>query len=243
MEKKIIIVAGGTGGIGSGIVRGLVNDTTKIYFTYNSGAEAAEAMSKEYGPEKIEGLKCDVTNYAEVTAVVESIADKEEGKIDALVNAFGITKDKPFIFMEPAEWHDVVNVNLHGVFNVTRRVAFYMAKKKSGSILNLSSVSGIYGLAGQTNYSATKAAIIGFSRALARELSPRGIRVNTIAPGFIRTPMVDKLPQQYIDEMKKKILLGRIGEVEDLIGLVQFLMSEKSSYITNQVFVVDGGMF
>jgi 3-oxoacyl-[acyl-carrier protein] reductase len=164
------------------------------------------------------------------------------GKIDVLINAFGVTHDRSLAFMSDEEWNSVISINLNGLYYFTRAAIIGMIKRRSGSIINFSSVSGISGMPGQTNYAASKAAIIGFSKSLAKEVSPRGVRVNVIAPGFIETAMTDGLLPEYVEKMRKNIPLGRIGKVEDLLGIARLLASDESSYITGQVFVVDGGM-
>jgi 3-oxoacyl-[acyl-carrier protein] reductase len=243
MEKKIIFIAGGSGGIGSGLLRGLVSTQNKIYFTYNANSEKANEIENEYGPEMVKGYKCDVKEMSQVREVVERVLQQENDRIDVLINAFGITRDKPFVMMQDEDWHQVIDINLNGVYNTTRSIIFSMMKRKSGNIINLSSVSGLHGLPGQTNYSATKAAIIGFSKSLAKEVAQKGIRVNVLAPGFIESSMTAALPEKYLEAMVKNIPLGRIGNVNDLIGLTKYLISEESSYITGQVFPIDGGMF
>ena len=242
MEKKIILVTGGTGNIGSGIIRGITSDEYFIYFTYHENHAKAAELAESLGSEYVKGLKCDITNFEEVQNIIAQIDKEQDGRIDILINTFGITADNIIVMMDPADWNNVININLTGMFNVTKPVALMMMKQGLGSIINMSSVSGVIGLAGQVNYSASKAGIIGFSKALAKEVSPRGVRVNVIAPGFIEGAMTNKLSEKYLNDMIKNTLLRRIGKVEDLIGIVKFLMGEESSFITNQVFVVDGGL-
>jgi 3-oxoacyl-[acyl-carrier protein] reductase len=240
MEKKIVLVAGGTGGIGSGLILGIASSDYRICFTYNNSIEKAKSLVADLGEDKVESYKCDVTNRVDVTETVKAIQNKYE-KIDVLINVFGLTSDKMLPFMKDEDWDSVMDTNLGGVFNFTRAAITEMLKRRAGSIINFSSVSGIVGIPGQTNYSASKAAIIGFSKALAKEASPRGVRVNVIAPGFIKTTMTSKLSEDYVSEVKKKILMGRMGEVGELVGITRYLMSEESSYVTGQVFIIDGG--
>ena len=167
---------------------------------------------------------------------------KEFGKIDVLVNNAGITKDMLLMRMKKEDFENVIDVNLIGTFNVTKNVIQYMMKARNGKIVNISSVVGISGNAGQTNYSASKAGIIGFTKSLAKEVASRNINVNAIAPGFIKTDMTDVLKEEVKEEISKTIPLKRMGEAKDVANLVKFLVSEESNYITGQVINVDGGM-
>jgi len=241
MDDRVVLIAGGSGGIGKGLVRGLCEPGVKVCFTYNSAKAAADALVEELGQENAFPYKCDVLNRDEIRKVVMEIEERF-GKIDVLVNVFGITNDKSLVFMQDDEWNSVIEINLNGLYYFTRAVITGMVKQRCGSIINFSSVSGLTGMSGQANYSASKAAMIGFSKSLAKEVSSRGVRVNVIAPGFIESPMVDKLPEDYLVKMKKNIPVGRIGKVEDLVGITRLLACDDSSYITGQVFVVDGGM-
>jgi len=179
---------------------------------------------------------CDVADWEAVQAFVKA-AEGELGKIDTLVNSAGIVRDSPMVLMSHEDWNAVIDTNLTGTFNFCRSMAFGFMKRKAGVIVNLSSISGINGAAGASNYSAAKAGINGFSRALAKELAGYGIRVNVVAPGYIETDMTDRLPEKL-----KAIPMGRYGQVADVAELVSFLVSDRASYITGQVIQIDGGI-
>ena len=186
-------------------------------------------------------LQGDVSKFEDCESIAKEIIDKF-GKIDVLVNNAGITKDMLLMRMKEEDFRQVIDVNLIGTFNMTKSVIGYMMKARTGRIINLSSVVGIVGNAGQTNYSASKAGIIGFTKSLAKEVASRNILVNAIAPGFIETNMTEVLKEEVKEEIAKSIPLKRMGKVEDVANLVKFLSSEESSYITGQVIHVDGGM-
>jgi 3-oxoacyl-[acyl-carrier protein] reductase len=205
----------------------------------NGEAAQSAAVSLEGTGHK--GYGCDVSDTEGVKAVVGKV-EEELGPIDILVNNAGITRDNIFIRMKEEEWDEVLAVNLKGAFNVTRALTRGMMKRRSGVILNITSVVGIVGNAGQANYSASKAGLIGFTKSLARELAPRGIRCNAIAPGFINTDMTAELPEAALEELQTRIPLGRFGDPEDVGGLVRFLAGPAARYITGQVVAVDGGM-
>lgn len=190
---------------------------------------------------KCMAIQGDVSNFEDAKNMVEKIIEKF-GKIDVLVNNAGITKDMLIMRMKKEDFEDVINVNLIGTFNVTKNVIPYMMKQRSGKIINLSSVVGISGNAGQANYSASKAGIIGFTKSLAKELGSRNILVNAVAPGFIQTDMTDVLKDEVKEEISKNIPLKRMGTVQDVANVIKFLASEDSSYITGQVINIDGGM-
>ena len=186
-------------------------------------------------------VKGDVSIFDDTANMVNQVIN-EFGKIDVLVNNAGITKDALLMRMKKEDFEDVINVNLVGTFNVTKNVIPYMIKQRSGRIINISSVVGVSGNAGQTNYSASKAGIIGFTKSLAKEVASRNILVNAVAPGFIETQMTDVLKQEVKEEIAKNIPLRRMGTPEDVANVVKFLAGEQSSYITGQVINVDGGM-
>lgn len=190
---------------------------------------------------KCMAIQGDVSNFEDAKNMVEKIIEKF-GKIDILVNNAGITKDMLIMRMKKEDFEAVINVNLIGTFNVTKNVIPYMMKQRSGKIINLSSVVGISGNAGQANYSASKAGIIGFTKSLAKELGSRNILVNAVAPGFIQTDMTDVLKDEVKEEISKNIPLKRMGTVQDVANVIKFLASEDSSYITGQVINIDGGM-
>lgn len=190
---------------------------------------------------KCMAIQGDVSNFEDAKNMVEKIIEKF-GKIDILVNNAGITRDMLIMRMKKEDFEAVINVNLIGTFNVTKNVIPYMMKQRSGKIINLSSVVGISGNAGQANYSASKAGIIGFTKSLAKELGSRNILVNAVAPGFIQTDMTDVLKDEVKEEISKNIPLKRMGTVQDVANVIKFLASEDSSYITGQVINIDGGM-
>lgn len=235
---RIVLVTGASRGIGRGIAIGLRNKGYTVIANYNKSEKQAMELKEQYD---IDIYKADVTNRDEVKAMVQYCLDKY-GKIDVLVNNAGITKDTLLMRMKKEDFEEVIDINLVGTFNVTKNVISYMLKARSGRIINISSVVGIAGNAGQTNYSASKAGIIGFTKSLAKEVASRGILVNAIAPGFIETDMTEVLKDEIKDEIAKSIPLKRMGTSKDVANVVKFLVSEESSYITGQVINVDGGM-
>ena len=240
---KVAFVTGGTRGIGKQIAINLAKAGYDIAINYRNENEALRETQIEI---ERQGAKCfsvkgDVSVFEDCEKMVKDIIN-EFGKIDVLVNNAGITRDMLILRMKEKDFSDVINVNLIGTFNVTKNVVPYMAKKRNGRIINISSVVGISGNAGQTNYSSSKAGIIGFTKSLAKELGSRNILVNAVAPGFIKTQMTDVLKNEVKEEISKNIPLKRIGNAEDVANVVEFLASDKSSYITGQVINVDGGM-
>lgn len=240
---KVAFVTGGTRGIGKQIAINLAKAGYDIAINYRNENEALRETQIEI---ERQGAKCfsvrgDVSVFEDCEKMVKDIIN-EFGKIDVLVNNAGITRDMLILRMKEKDFSDVINVNLIGTFNVTKNVVPYMAKKRNGRIINISSVVGISGNAGQTNYSSSKAGIIGFTKSLAKELGSRNILVNAVAPGFIKTQMTDVLKNEVKEEISKNIPLKRIGNAEDVANVVEFLSSDKSSYITGQVINVDGGM-
>ena len=242
-EKKVALITGATRGIGREIALTLAEEGYNIALNYRKANEELEILRKEI---EEKGVKClavcgDVSNFEEVEKFVKEIIS-EFGRIDVLVNNAGITKDMLLMRMKKEDFESVVDVNLVGTFNVTKNVISYMMKARSGRIVNISSVVGISGNAGQTNYSASKAGIIGFTKILAKEVASRNINVNAVAPGFIETNMTEVLKEEIKEEIAKSIPLKRMGKAKDVANLVKFLVSEDSSYITGQVINVDGGM-
>ena len=240
---KVAFVTGGTRGIGKQIAINLAKAGYDIAINYRNENEALKETQIEI---ERQGVKCfsvkgDVSVFEECEKMVKDIIN-QFGKIDVLVNNAGITKDMLILRMKEKDFSDVINVNLIGTFNVTKNVVPYMAKKRNGRIINISSVVGIGGNAGQTNSSSSKAGIIGFTKSLAKELGSRNILVNAVAPGFIKTQMTDVLKNEVKEEISKNIPLKRFGNAEDVANVVDFLASDRSSYITGQVINVDGGM-
>lgn len=239
MEKKVALVTGASRGIGKACALALAESGFSIVINYVSSKAGADAVVEEIKSKGGDALavQFDVSNKKQVNAAIEEII-KTYGQIDVLVNNAGITRDGLIIRMDDENWEAVINTNLNSVFYVTKPVVKAMMKKRSGSIINMASVCGIYGNAGQTNYSAAKAGIIGFTKALAKEVASRGITVNAVAPGFIQTDMTDGLETEKIAE---NIPLKRLGQVEDIAKAVKFLACD-APYVTAQVLQVDGGL-
>ena len=242
-DAKVALITGATRGIGKQIALELASQGYNIALNYRKQNEELETLKKEIESQNVKCLTVygDVSNYEDVEKFIKEII-KEFGKIDVLVNNAGITKDMLLMRMKKEDFESVIDVNLIGTFNVTKNVIPYMMKARNGKIVNISSVVGISGNAGQTNYSASKAGIIGFTKSLAKEVASRNINVNAIAPGFIKTDMTDVLKEEVKEEISKTIPLKRMGEAKDVANLVKFLVSEESNYITGQVLNVDGGM-
>lgn len=242
-EKKIALITGGARGIGKQIALKYAINGYNIALNYVSDSTDIKALEEEFLSFGIEVLlvKADVSNYLECEQMVKKAIDKF-GKIDVLVNNAGITKDGLIAMMKEETFDKVIDINLKGTFNVVRNVVPFMMKKRNGSIVNISSVVGVCGNAGQSNYSASKAGIIGFTKSLAKELAARNIRVNAVAPGFIDTDMTSVLKDQVKDSINAQIPLKRMGEAKEVANVVYFLSSDESSYITGQVINVDGGM-
>ena len=240
---KVAMITGATRGIGKQIALTLANEGYNIVLNYRTKNDELIQAKNEIESKNVKCLtvKGDVTNFEDCKQMIES-AINEFGKVDVLVNNAGITKDMLLARMKEEDFKQVIDVNLVGTFNMTKNVIPYMMKARNGRIINISSVVGIAGNAGQTNYSASKAGIIGFTKSLAKEVASRNILVNAVAPGFIETNMTDVLKQEVKDEIAKNIPLKRMGTPKDVANVVKFLASEDSSYITGQVISVDGGM-
>ena len=243
LEGKTALVTGASRGIGRAIAKALAAEGAAVIVNYNGSKEAAEEVAEEIraagGKASVYG--CSVADQEAVEKMIKQIIS-EYKRLDILVNNAGITRDNLILKMKEEEFEDVMNTNLKGVFHTSKYAAKQMLKQKAGSIVNISSISGIMGNAGQTNYAASKAGVIGFTKSLARELASREIRVNAIAPGFIETEMTEKLPESAVEAGKKQIPFGRFGKAEEVAKAVCFLASEDASYITGQVLLVDGGM-
>jgi 3-oxoacyl-[acyl-carrier protein] reductase len=234
LEGKTALVTGGSRGIGRAIALELSRAGAQVTLSYNSGKEEAEAVAGEAGAE---ALQADVSSAEDAKRLVDAVGD-----LDILVNNAGLTRDGLIARMSDDDWSDVISTNLGGVFHTCRAAARGMMKRRAGSIVNISSIVGLHGNPGQTNYSASKAGIIGFTKALARELGNRGVRANVVAPGYVDT----RLTQVIADEMKQLMLantpLGRFGTPEDVAGAVRFLCSDEARFITGDVLLVDGGL-
>ena len=243
LESKVAIVTGGSRGIGKAICQTFAENGCDVAFTYNNSKESAENLAKDLKNIGIsaKAYKSDASSFDDATQLVEDVIN-DFGKIDILVNNAGIKKDNLLMRMDKEDFDSVINTNLSSVFNLTKASIRTFLKQRSGSIINISSVVGVKGNAGQSNYSASKAGIIGFSKSVALELGSRNIRSNVIAPGFIETDMTDSLSEDVINSWKESIPLKRGGDPSDVGNACVFLASDLSSYITGQVLHVDGGM-
>ena len=243
LEGKTAIITGGSRGIGKGIALVFAQHGANVAFTYSSSVESANSLEKElsnYGV-KVKSYKSNAADHKESQDLVENVLE-DFGSIDVLVNNAGITKDNLLMRMGEEDFDKVIEVNLKSVFNMTKAVQRTMLKQRKGSIINMSSVVGVKGNAGQSNYAASKAGIIGFSKSIALELGSRNIRSNVIAPGFIETEMTAKLDEKTVDVWRNAIPLKRGGAPEDIANACVFLASDLSAYITGQTLNVDGGM-
>ncbi|EOU1109963.1 TPA: 3-oxoacyl-[acyl-carrier-protein] reductase [Clostridium perfringens] len=243
LKDKVAIVTGGTRGIGRAIALKLADNGANIVINYrNSDKEAEElkAILEEKGV-KVLTVKCDISNFEDSKNLMDKCKEVF-GKIDILVNNAGITKDTLIMRMKEEDFDSVIDVNLKGTFNCAKHASAIMLKQRFGKIINMTSVVGIAGNAGQVNYAASKAGVIGLTKSLAKELGSRGITVNAVAPGFINTDMTASLSEKVKEEASKNIPLKRLGNPEDVANLVGFLASDAANYITGQVINVDGGM-
>ncbi|NQT29127.1 MAG: 3-oxoacyl-[acyl-carrier-protein] reductase [Candidatus Saganbacteria bacterium] len=243
LKDKVALITGAAQGIGKSIAETLASAGANIVvadINLELAAQTADEL-KKLGA-KTMAIKMNVAEKTEVENAVKQIKEQME-KIDILVNNAGITKDSLFIRMKKEAWDAVININLTGVFNVSQAVAILMMKQRSGKIINIASIVGEMGNVGQANYSASKAGVIGLTKTLARELAPRGVTVNAIAPGFIKTAMTDKIPEDVKNKMLEQIPLKKLGEPEDVAAATLFLASNAADYITGQVVNVNGGMY
>lgn len=242
-KGKVALVTGASRGIGREIALMLASKGAYVIVNYAGSKDAAEAVVKEISDAggNAEAYQCNVNDFAAVHEMIEYIV-KEKKSIDIIVNNAGITRDNLLLRMSETEFDEVIDTNLKGTFNVCKNAIRYMLKKRSGSIVNMSSVVGISGNTGQANYSASKAGVIGFTKSIAREVAAKGIRVNAVAPGFIQTDMTDILSVQTKQSLLESVPMKRIGTPSDIAKTVCFLASEDADYITGQVLEVDGGM-
>lgn len=243
LKGQTAVVTGAGRGIGRAIALMLAKEGANVAFSYLHSRERAEALEQELVQcgVKARAFCVDVKNFSAVKEWIETVK-KDFGSLDVLVNNAGIVTDKPLVMMSETEWRSVLATNLDGVFNAARCCIFSFLKQKRGMIINISSVSGVFGLPGQSNYSASKGGVNAFTKALAKEVAGHGIRVNAVAPGFIATEMLDGLTEERQAGILKAIPLQRIGSAEDVAACVRFLLSPAAEYITGQVIQVDGGL-
>jgi len=243
LEGKTVIVTGASRGIGRGIALKMAEHGADVAFTYRSSEDLALSLEKELQAMgiKAKAYRSDAADFEQAQQLVADVLETF-GKVDVVVNNAGITKDNLLLRMSEKDFDDVIRVNLKSVFNMTKAVIRPMMKQRQGSIINISSIVGIRGNAGQANYAASKAGIIGFSKSVAQELGSRNIRCNVVAPGFIETEMTAALDEKVLEEWKKQIPLKRTGKPEDVANACVFLASHLSDYITGQMLTVDGGM-
>ncbi len=243
LKGKVAIITGASRGIGRGIALKFAQNGADVVFTFHSSEEKAKFLEEElksFGM-RVKSVKSDAANYSAAEELIKNVSE-EFGRIDVVVNNAGITRDGLLMRMGEQNWDEVINANLKSVFNMTKAVQRIMLKQRSGSVINISSVVGVRGNAGQTNYAASKAGIIGFSKSVAKELGSRTIRCNVIAPGYIVTEMSEQMDDKAKEKWYSQIPMQRLGTVEEVANLALFLASDLSSYITGQVICVDGGM-
>ena len=243
LEGKVAIITGASRGIGSGIAKVFAEQGANVAFTYSSSVESAMALESELNALgiKAKGYKSNAADFNEAQKLVDDVI-AEFGTIDVLINNAGITKDNLMLRMKTEDFKKVIDVNLVGTFNMTKAASAVMMKKRVGRIINISSVVGLRGNAGQVNYASSKAGVIGLTKSVAKELAKRNITCNAIAPGFIETDMTGALSDKVKENILSDIPLGTLGQVEDIANLAYFLASDESKYITGQVIAVDGGM-
>jgi 3-oxoacyl-[acyl-carrier protein] reductase len=242
MKDTVLLITGGTGGIGREIIRKLAGRGARIAFTYHQSSALAQELVSELLAKRVEvkAFQADLADFDQARGVVDQVAEMW-GTVDVLVNNAGIIRDRTLLMMSYEEWQAVIQTNLGGVFNVTKNAIFHMLKNKAGRVINLSSISGINGSAGQTNYSASKAGIIGFSRALAKEVIAAGITVNVVAPGGVKTEMLEGMNEKARNGILQAIPAGRFCEAEEVAGVVEWLAFDSPPYLTGNVIVLDGG--
>jgi len=234
LEGRTALVTGASRGIGAAVARELARAGASVVVGYRAGGEEAEALAGEIGGRAIQA---DVSSPGDAQRLVE-----EAGDLDILVNNAGLTRDGLLARMSDDDWREVIDTNLSSVFYTCRAVSRPMMKKRAGAIVNISSIVGVHGNWGQTNYAASKAGIIGFTKSLAKELGSRNVRANVVAPGYVKTRLTDVLPEEATAAMLQNTALARLGEPEDVAGAVRFLCSDEASFITGDVLLVDGGL-
>jgi 3-oxoacyl-[acyl-carrier protein] reductase len=234
LEGKTALVTGASRGIGRAIAASFAEAGASVVVSYNTGADEAETLAQEIGARAVQA---DVADAASAAKLVE-----EAGDLDVLVNNAGVTRDGLLVRMSDDDWKTVIDTNLASVFYTCRAAVRGMMKKRAGAVVNISSIVGIHGNWGQTNYAASKAGIIGFTKALARELGSRNVRANVVVPGYVKTRLTDVLPEDATQAMLDSTPLGRLGDPDDVAGAVRFLCSEEAAFITGAVLLVDGGL-
>ena len=237
---RTAIVTGGSRGIGLAVSYALAEAGAQVAVV-GRNPERAEGVAGDLPGEGHAGYACDVAD-SQATKTLAADVESTQGPVDILVNNAGITRDNILLRLKDEDWDEVINVNLKGAFNMIRALARGMMKRRGGSIVNVTSVVGLMGNPGQTNYAASKAGLVGLTKSVAKELASRGVRCNAVAPGFINTDMTAELPESAVEALVERIPLGRLGEPEDVAGLIRFLVSPEAHYITGQVVAVDGGM-
>jgi 3-oxoacyl-[acyl-carrier protein] reductase len=238
LSGKVAIVSGGSRGIGRAIVQALAREGARVVFTFAQNKAQADEVANG---DSIVAIQADVTSLEKAKELVKQVKDRF-GRIDILVNNAGITRDKLIALMSEKDWDDVINTNLKGVFNLTKPVVGVMLRQKSGTILNITSISGIVGMPGQVNYASSKAGMIGFTKALAKEIARANITVNALALGFVDTDMTAVLNEEYRVKALEQIPLGRFGKPEEMAEVALFMVSPRATYLTGQVVQVDGGL-
>jgi 3-oxoacyl-[acyl-carrier protein] reductase len=235
---KTAIVTGGSRGIGRAIVQALAREGARVVFTYAQNQALADEIANG---DTVVALQADVSNFEQAKNLVKQVKERF-GRVDILVNNAGITRDKLIALMSEKDWDDVIDTNLKGMFNVTKPVISLMIRQKAGTILNITSISGVVGMAGQVNYSSSKAGMIGFTKALAKEMAKANVTVNALALGFVETDMTGVLNAEYKSKAIEQIPLGRFAKPEEIADIAMFLLSPKAGYITGQLIQVDGGL-
>ncbi len=241
LENKVALITGGSRGIGEALVKKFVSLGASVAFTYAASAEKANALVSALAPGKVIAYQSDASSFSQADQLIKQVI-ADFGKIDVLINNAGITKDTLMLRMTEEQWDEVIRVNLKSAFNLTKHVLKPMLSAKSGSIINMTSVVGVFGNAGQANYAASKAGMIGFTKSIAKEIGSRSIRCNAIAPGFIETDMTHALDDKTKEQYFANLAIKRFGTGEEVADLAAFLGSDRSKYITGQVISICGGL-